>query len=166
MQLPKSGTGWWPPLWPTLASLSRPAFSQSRPDFRMAWFGRDELSPCLGNSATHTHTHTHTHTQVLARPTDHAGEVIVRTRPGFDLDKTIFKTLPMGAKGVFPRAIVTHRWGAALDRFTDAHPLQRHCGRKGWVNRRRLDVRSMRTLASIVQYGEHWQCSLVLSVAS
>jgi len=38
----------------------------------------------------------------------------VKTRPNFDLDQTIFQTLPRGAKGFFPRTIVQHRLGVDL----------------------------------------------------
>lgn len=52
--------------------------------------------------------------QVFAKPTDHGGEVVVKTKPEFDLDQTIFQTLPRGAKGFFPRKIVAHRLGVDL----------------------------------------------------
>eukprot|EP00038_Savillea_parva_P013193 m.209453 g.209453 ORF g.209453 m.209453 type:complete len:385 (+) comp24605_c0_seq1:26-1180(+) len=51
---------------------------------------------------------------VLGRPSDHGGEVIVQTRPGFDLNETIFSTLPTGPKGILPRTVVAHRLGVDL----------------------------------------------------
>jgi hypothetical protein len=40
--------------------------------------------------------------------------VLVRTRPDFNLDETIFQTLPTGVKGFLPRTVVSHRLGVDL----------------------------------------------------
>mmetsp|Transcript_10079 Transcript_10079/g.11778 ORF Transcript_10079/g.11778 Transcript_10079/m.11778 type:complete len:338 (-) Transcript_10079:395-1408(-) len=49
------------------------------------------------------HTLVRKHCIALARPNDHAGQVITTFDPQFDLSKTIFKSLPKGYKSFFQR---------------------------------------------------------------